>query len=350
MPADLPFPSLSLDAETTWEWPQPPYACADRRPPMIGRPEPCRIELVNGWTIEGELLVLDPEHQQLTVRRRSDEPGMKLNLSAVLRLTLLALWDVWRPGADAPTERQTADAQPRDYEADCGEHRLTGRTMGTVQQPVGWFLYSPIDEGRSVQRVFLPSATCKSLSVSKSVREKAAEHWVADREQLLAAVQAQRSAPVIPMGEALVDLGLVARDDVDRLLARGADSSDKPLGERLVDGGWISRSDLQTALAHKMGYPIVDVLRFPIEMAAVRKVPHRVLVEQRALPLMLEGQRLYVAVDDLQSLPALQSLRMLDGIQVVGVLAPQAALRTALATLPQRLGRDPWAHNVSTYF
>ena len=30
--------------------------------------------------------------------------------------------------------------------------------------------------------------------------------------------------------------------------------------------------DLQTALAHKMGYPLVDLTRFPIDVLAARKL------------------------------------------------------------------------------
>jgi len=38
----------------------------------------------------------------------------------------------------------------------------------------------------------------------------------------------------------------------------------------------ISRQDLQTALARKMGYPVVDVAAFPFEIEAERCVPFAV--------------------------------------------------------------------------
>ena len=44
-------------------------------------------------------------------------------------------------------------------------------------------------------------------------------------------------------------------------------------GELLVKGGLLSRQDLQTALARKMGFPVVDVASFPIEADALRKIP-----------------------------------------------------------------------------
>ncbi len=345
-----PFPTLSFDPANDWEWPKPPYACNDPRPPMVGAPEPCRLELADGRTVEGQMLSMAPERQQLVFRRSPSDPGITVAFSALNRLSLHALWDVRRASADSPVERAAPDMQVREYMADFGGvHLLTGRTQGMVEHPYGWFLYAPVEEGRTIMRVFVPSATCKELEFTKSTQEKAAELWVSTPQQLLEAVQAQKTVKVLPLGEALVDLGLISRTDVDRVLARYERHSDKPLGERLVEGGWITRGDLQTALAHKMGYPIVDVLRFPIDINAVRKVPHRVLVEQRVMPLMQIDDRLFVAVDDLQSIAPVQALRSLSGLRVVAVLAPQAALKTALATLNQRLGSDPWAHNVGGY-
>ena len=49
-----------------------------------------------------------------------------------------------------------------------------------------------------------------------------------------------------------------------------------PLGELLVRMGIVSREDLQTALARKMGYPLVDLDAFPAEAEALRKLSYAV--------------------------------------------------------------------------
>jgi Type II secretion system (T2SS), protein E, N-terminal domain len=346
----LSFPTLSFDPENDWEWPKPPYACDDPRPPVVGAVEPCRVEFADGRVVEGELVSMKVGAKEFTFRRSATDPGVQVAFRAIHRLSLHAVWELRRSSADAPIETSAPELNPRDYMADCGGvHLLTGRTMGMVKKDEGWFLYTPVEQGRTVMRVFVPADNCRELELSKSIQEKAAERWVSTPEALLAAVEAQRTAKVLPMGEALVDLGLIASEDVERVLAQYERHSDKPLGERLVDGGWIRRDDLQTALAYKMGYPIVDVLRFPIDIEAVRRIPHRVLLEQHAMPLMQRGDRLYVAVDNLRAIPALQQLRSLSSSQVVAALAPHAALKTALATLAQRLGKDPWANNVTGY-
>ena len=68
--------------------------------------------------------------------------------------------------------------------------------------------------------------------------------------------------------------------------------------------------------------------------------------ELRALPLMTQGQRLFVAVDDLARIPPLKALRGLAGLEIVPVLAPRGWLALALSSLGELTGRDLWASNV----
>ena len=72
-----------------------------------------------------------------------------------------------------------------------------------------------------------------------------------------------------------------------------------PLGELLVRMGVVSRADLQTALARKMGYPLVDLARLPgraPRRCASCRTPSARACEM--LPLMLRDGRLVVALDD----------------------------------------------------
>ena len=147
----------------------------------------------------------------------------------------------------------------------------------------------------------------------------------------------------MPIGKALMDLGLVTRGMVERALARQGNERRLPLGEMLVAEGLLARADLQTALAYKMGYPLVDLARFPIDIAAAGKLSHSAMVEHNAVPLLLHGDQLVVAIDDLARITRLQTLQALAGLRVVPVLACRGRIALALAELPQRLGTDRWA-------
>ena len=71
-----------------------------------------------------------------------------------------------------------------------------------------------------------------------------------------------------------------------------------PLGEVLVRMGIVSREDLQTALARKMGYPLVNLDAFPFEAEALRKLHYAVAARVQVMPLLIRDGRLVVALDD----------------------------------------------------
>ncbi len=344
---DMPFPTLQLDAEPAWAWPQPPFARRDVLPPLGDVVEPCRIETPSGAAVEGELVHFDIEAGTLRFRHGPDGEPLALPFARFSRLTLTTPWPVMQGSQNAPVERVPTAAQERGYRIELAAGgQLSGRTLGHVKQAQGWFLFAPHDDGDALLRVFVPHAAVATIGFDKSAEEQAAERWIATPAQLLAALEAQQRAPIKPLGEALIDLGLVTRTMLDRVASRQGVSRALPLGEMLVKEGLIDRDDLQTALAVKMGYPLVDLARFPIDPRAAGQLSQRALLEHRAVPLLRRGDWLVVAVDDLARIPPLQSLKSLAGLKVVPVLAARARIAVALAALPQRLGTDCWADNV----
>jgi Type II secretion system (T2SS), protein E, N-terminal domain len=343
-----PLPTLDpvLIAAETFEWPQPPFARRQTMAPLPEGWQPCRIESMEGTTVDAELSTFDLDGAQIRIRIGAGEP-LDLPFTRFRHLTLTLPWPLARPAPDMPLERVPAAAQERDW---CVELRgggtLSGRTMGHVHHAQGLFLFTPGDDGRSVVRSFVPEAAIDTLVMGKSVEERAVERWVSTPAQLIAAIDAQRHAPIAWLGDALLELGFVTRGQIEQALREQGPEREQPLGELLVARGYLMREDLQTALAHKMGYPVVDLTRFPIDVAAARRLSARAMLEHRALPVMQHGQRLVVVVDDLARIAPLQTLRGLAGLQVVPALAPRGRLSLVLANLSQRLGSDVWASNV----
>jgi hypothetical protein len=244
--------------------------------------------------------------------------------------------------ADAPTERVPSAAQERDYRLQAKDGKpIAGRTAGYVVTDAGLYLFTPLDEERSLQRVFVPRTAYTSCEFGPSAEEVAAERWIATREELLAAIDRQQRMPVLRMGDALINLGLVTTKQLDRALAR--QRGDVPLGQMLVEAGVISRSDLDTALAHKMGYPLVDLTRFPLDLEVVRMLPLRLATQSMALPLMTHRERLVVAVDRPQRIERLHNLHVFTGKKLVPVLASKTQIMLALTDLAQQ---DMWSQNV----
>jgi hypothetical protein len=197
-----------------------------------------------------------------------------------------------------------------------------------------------------VLQYFVPAAACRAMTFGPSAEETAAARWAHTPEQLRAALDAQRHARVRRLGEALTELGLVTPRELAEGLAAQQAQPDLPLGALLVARGVIDADDLQTALAFKMGYPIVDLSRFPVQPEALRKLTQQAVLDLRALPILLDGDRLIVAVDTLERVPALNAMRALAGLAVAPVLVPRGRLALALSSLTRLLGTDPWADAV----
>ena len=291
------------------------------------------------------MLRFEPKSTSLIFRSPMTGPAGRLSFAKIRRLTLTAPLMPKPRFVDAPVELVPAAAQERDYRLELGngEAPMTGRTAGYVQAEEGLYLFAPSDEGRSLFRVFVPCSAYKRCEFGRSAQEIAAERWIVSPKDLLAAIERQQSMPVLPIGQALLSLGLVTHGQLERALSQHSDD-DVPLGERLVAEGVISNADLQTAIAHKLGYPLVDLTRFPLDPAASDLVPHELALRCRVLPLMKCDGRIIVAVDRPQRVAKLQTLSVLSGLKLVPVLAMKSEIMLALMR-PMR--RDRWKDNVS---
>jgi type II secretion system (T2SS) protein E len=337
-----PFPILIDDGPELWQWPVPPYVWRHIPAPGNDVAQPCRVESAAGTAVDGLMLGFDPSAGTLAFRIAENAPVVTLPFSRFRRLTLTVPLQRAPTLAGAPMERVPAAAQEREYRIRFSgrAQALTGRTAGYVETARGLYLFTPVDEEASLQRVFVPLSADSSYEFGTSAEEVAATQWLSTPEALLEAIERQHRMPVGLLGESLLALGLLKRDQLNRVLA--TQSGDKPIGELLVAEGIISRADLNTALAHKMGYPLVDLARFPIDPAALAKLPHRIAAGYRVVPLLLDKDRLVVAVDKPSRAVRLNALHAYAQIKVVPVLASKTQMMLAF----ERLSHDLWSSYV----
>ena len=335
-----PFPTLIVDAPERWHWPAPPFSWRHVPAPSNDVPQPCRLERKSGSVIEGDMLGFDPQTRMLTFRTNLEGPKVELAFSRFCRLTLTTPLRPAPRMTGAPIERVPAAAQERDYTlySDDVTPPLTGRTAGYVETGDGIYLFTPVNDEAALQRVFVPRTAYTRREFGPSAEEIATSRWIASPNDLLEALERQQKKPVLPLGYSLQELGLLTHDQLYRAL--GGQPANVPLGEMLVAAGMITKADLQTALAHKMGYPLVDLNRYPIDPDAIAKLPHRLAVMYRAMPLLLHDGKLIVAVDKPSRAVRLQELQALAGLSVVPVLSPRAQIILAL----ERLSKDIWTH------
>lgn len=116
--------------------------------------------------------------------------------------------------------------------------------------------------------------------------------WAPD--QLPMALQASAQLALTRLGSTMVALGYLGEDQLAAALEVQQRSPDLPLGEVLIREGYITREQQRVALAHKMGHPIVDLERFPVDVAALRCLPLAAAQSFEALPICFLGRQLVV--------------------------------------------------------
>lgn len=339
-----PFPELFEEPLEPWQWPPLPFDWRHVAPPGVDVAQACTLETLSGASVEGTLVSFEPAAGQLKFRTSAGGAALTLPFARVRRLTLAAPLKSMAPALGRPAERVPAAAQEREYRltlAD-GTGTLGGRTLGHVETPHGLFLFAPGHDGAELHRVFVPRSAYADSAFGLTAQDLAADKWIASPRALMAALERQDHQPVLPLGQSLLDLGMVTRTELEQALADKP--ADAPLGEALVARGVITKGDLHTAIAHKMGYPFVDLTRFPIDPAAAKRLPLRYAVTCRALPILLERDRLIVAVDRPSRAPQVQALYAIAPLRVVPVLASKGQLLLALSALSQH---DLWSDNVS---
>jgi type II secretory ATPase GspE/PulE/Tfp pilus assembly ATPase PilB-like protein len=162
-------------------------------------------------------------------------------------------------------------------------------------------------------------------------------------EQLMQALAQQSKMPMIRVGEALTLLGYISDEQLKLALEKQKTERSVPIGELLVKMGFLTRHDLITALARKMGYPVVDVKQFPIEDAALKKIPMATALRLNVMPLMLRDNMTVVAAVDPTRRKMLEELEFLVQGRVIATLGDELQIKQKIRETYEKFGLH---HNV----
>ena len=378
VPIDAGLPSASSQRRAVGEpfaWPTPPTPGYPAPSCQTG-PEPCEIEGPNGKINLGLMVGFDTDAALLHVQVPPSRNTLALKLTQFRRITLTnALPPL--PPPEGTAFDITTPLLPQRTVTVAKLHFKDGRalrleTIGQVESKLGIFTFTPVDATGRVLRSFFPrpmlagselGARIGEVLVDQQsttparVEDAAAEQkqmrarklgdilvkqQIVTPEQLLVAIDQQARMPMVRIGEALLALGYISEAKLHEALRLQAGDRSLPLGELLVRRGDVTRLDLQSALARKMGYPIVDVDAFPVEAEGVARLPLAAARRLNALPLMVRGGRLVVALEDPSARNAIDEIEFTAQCKVLPVLARAGSLPLAIDRVYGRLGRDTY--------
>jgi len=347
-------------------WPSPPYVSYPPPQAQTGQEE-CEIEGLNGKVMKARLTMFDPDHQLIHVQVPPSRTTMPLRFDQFRRLVLTTpLRPIQTQGHDDPLMQFSPQLPYTVHLADTGS--LDGETVGHVEDACGLFLFSPVDGDAGVLRQFCPrpaysrynigkklgellvddrSATPQEIAKALKEQKKAREETLGDMlvaqqivgvDQLKLALDEQARMPMMRIGEALTGLGYITAEQLDKALEEQKAKRGAPLGEILLRNSTVTEEQLRAALARKMGYPVVDVRAYAVEIDALRKIPVAAADRLRVLPLQILNGRLVVAIEDPSRRDVIDELEFLTQAKIVPVLPGAGQLDGAIAQQYQRAG------------
>jgi type IV pilus assembly protein PilB len=133
------------------------------------------------------------------------------------------------------------------------------------------------------------------------------------------------------LGDLLVAEGLITDAQLRQALGDQRGKADK-LGSVLIRQGSLTEEQLIGFLSRQYGIPSITLANIDIDAETLRLVPPHIAKKYEVLPVKRIGGTLTLAMSDPTNVFALDDIAFMTNLQILPVVAPQAAIRRALDT------------------
>jgi len=134
----------------------------------------------------------------------------------------------------------------------------------------------------------------------------------------------------MPRVQWLVQKGDVKEDDVQEATKVGGETGQQDIVKVLVQLGKVGEREALQAQAQEMGVAFVDLDRQQIESSAINVLREQIAKNHNVIPVKKEGSNLWVAMSDVNNIPAQDAVRLASGLRVIPVVALPAAIEDAI--------------------
>lgn len=131
------------------------------------------------------------------------------------------------------------------------------------------------------------------------------------------------------MGEILLEIGLVTREQLDEALSEQTLTGER-LGRIMVNRGVLTEQQLIETLEFMLGIPHVQLGKMTIDSEAVKLISPNLARSHKILPISRKNGLITLAMADPLNYRAIDDVRMATGLDVVPVLASEKELETAI--------------------
>ena len=355
--------TLDMAQEDPFSWPTPPYfTYAVAKDGLL--PQDCVIGKTDGSKLQGKLLRFLPEHGRLEFKEDQKKNVGVVDLTTVKRLHLpnptrllpRNLEQIQQAGGVQASGSQLVSVKFKDGE------KFEGQTLGFLIEKTGLYLYMALDAERAV-RNFIPAQAYIDHSIGVSLGKMLANHrhdtvdFVQVGLQFQSELRSQRIGDYLTasqiisrelleqvlkdadqgqsetmLGQILIKEKLLTQQELDAAVGSQASDRKLPLGEILVEMGVIDRATLNRLLVRKLGIPFVDATRFDIDPEVLSLVERRLAEKHRVMPLFRAKNEIVVAMENPTDPDPVHELRFYTKLRIVPVMAARESILAAIRT------------------
>jgi CheY-like chemotaxis protein len=135
-----------------------------------------------------------------------------------------------------------------------------------------------------------------------------------------------------PLGKILLQRKLVSQQALDAALrAQRHSAAPAPLASQLIYDGTVEEIDVLRALSEQHGVPGIDLTQIAIVLEHLNLVPRELAEKNRILPVLVRGDRIFLATADPCEKHVVDELEFVTGKKVYSYIAVHATLLKTIA-------------------
>ncbi|NOY70928.1 MAG: Flp pilus assembly complex ATPase component [Gammaproteobacteria bacterium] len=324
--------------------PTPP-TCESNPSSVVQPGELVIVSLRNGTNINGKLSAFEQQKKFVVLVLKGKPAPIKIPISAIQMLHL-------------PTPKPiNKGLTPEEFKLVFHDDSiLDGDTVGYRLDDIGVYLYPKFMQNK-YQHSFIPLESIQQCQVGNErltlktsdadstsetpltaeekkqaeINEILASKAITNTEDLLIALNRQKSLPHMKLGEILVGEKLVEQELIDEALEEQKNKTGVPLGEILIEKGLVTTAEIQQSLAKKLGIPFVQLEKIDIGGEEIKTVPYNIANQHTVLPVLLHKDKLIVALENPMDWEALDELRFHTNKYVEPVMATAEDISKAIS-------------------
>ncbi len=134
------------------------------------------------------------------------------------------------------------------------------------------------------------------------------------------------------LGDLLYGAGLITEEQLEEVLAIQQETGDT-LGSILVGKNIVDEKRIMEVLEFQLGIPFIDLNNTTIEPEVQRLIPYQLIVRHNVVPVKLEFNLLYVAMEDPLDFIALEDIKMATKLEIAPVISYKDAISDTINKL-----------------